>query len=56
MKHGRRGEEQRALVISLFVMTEKTFPSNGELMMNLVIAVLLRLTFRMGEQMGGGGG
>jgi hypothetical protein len=32
-------------------MTEKTFPSNGEVMMNLVIAVLLRLTFRMGEQM-----
>jgi hypothetical protein len=50
--YGRRGEEQRALVISLFVMLEKTFPSNGELMMNLVIAVLLRLTFRMGAQMG----
>lgn len=52
MKYRWRGEEQRALVISLFVMTEKTFPSNGEAMMNLVIAVLPRLTFRMGEQMG----
>jgi hypothetical protein len=37
---GGRGEEQRALVISLFVKTEKTSASNGELMMNLVIAVL----------------
>lgn len=52
--YGRRGEEQRALVISLFVKAEKTSASNGELMMNLVIAVLLRLTFRMGEQMGRG--
>jgi hypothetical protein len=48
------GEEQRASVISLFVMTEKTFPSNGELMINLVIAVLLRLTSRMGEETGKG--
>jgi hypothetical protein len=50
--YGWRGEEQRALVISLFVMSEKTFASNGELMMNLVIAVQLRLTFLMGAQIG----